>query len=216
MGPRNFSGVSPRPGEVGFDVGRQFADAVIEAWNGDRTIRLVHRRQDVGEHVDRIARRTAEQPGVQIAVGASQPDLLIDETAQRRRDRRRLPIPHAGVAHEGQIAFELLGILANEVEQVLGPALLLALDHHRDVERKRAGHRLKRAACLDEGHGLAFVVAGAAGDDDFPPAGERLDPRFERRRLPQFERIDRLHIVVAVEENARRVVRWTPRWRFCR
>ena len=68
-----------------------------------------------------------------------------------------------------------------------------------------AGDRLEGAASLDEGHGLAFVVAGAARDDDLPAAVERLDARLERRRLPQIERIDRLHVVMAVEQDARRL-----------
>src|SRR4051794_18507959 len=43
---------------------------------------------------------------------------------------------------------------------------------------------------------LAFVVAGA-------PAEQRtsFDARLERRRLPQFKRLGRLHIVVAVNEK---------------
>ena len=70
-------------------------------------------------------------------------------------------------------------------------------------ERQLAGHRLEGAAGLDEGHHLAFVVAGAARDDDLAAVGQRRDARRERRRVPQIERIDRLHVVVAVEQHAR-------------
>src|SRR5581483_8291001 len=59
------------------------------------------------------------------------------------------------------------------------------------------------AAGLDEGHGLAFVVAGAARHDDLAPAGQRLDARLERRRLPLAQRVDRLHVVMTVEQHAR-------------
>ena len=205
IGPRNFSARQPEPGEVGLDVGRQIVNAVIETGNGDRAVRLVHRRKNVGEHVDRIARRTAEQSGMQIAVGAGEPDLLVDQAAQRGRDRGRLRIPHAGIADQRKVAFELGGVVAHEAEQVFRAALLLALDHHRNVERQLAGHRLEGAASLDEGHGLAFVVASAARDDDFAAAVERLDARLERRRLPQIERIDRLHVIMAVEQDPRRL-----------
>ena len=82
---------------------------------------------------------------------------------------------------------------------MLGAALLLAFHHHGDVERQLAGDRLEGAAGLDERHGLAFVVAGAARDDDLAATVERLDARLERRRLPQIERIDRLHVVMPVE-----------------
>ena len=112
-----------------------------------------------------------------------------------------MPVSHTSARSRRNSA----ALLAHEAEQVFRAALLLAFDHHRDVERKLAGHRLEGAASLDKGHRLALVVAGAARDDDFPPAVERLDARLERRRLPQIERIDRLHVVMAVEQHARRL-----------
>src|SRR4029079_9111936 len=50
---------------------------------------------------------------------------------------------------------------------------------------------------------LTFVVAGTARDDDLAAVGERRNARRERRRVPQIERVDRLHVVVAVEQHAR-------------
>jgi hypothetical protein len=102
--------------EIGFDVGRQLANAVVETGDGDRAVRLVQRRKHVGEHVDGIARRAAEQPRVQIAVGAGEPHLLVDKPAQRGRDRGRVGVPHTGVADERQVAPELGGVLAYEAE----------------------------------------------------------------------------------------------------
>ena len=60
IGPRNFSGVKSKPLKIGFDVRRQLADAVIEAGNSDRAVRPMQADKDIREHVDRIARRTAE------------------------------------------------------------------------------------------------------------------------------------------------------------
>ncbi len=140
---------------------------------------------------------------MQVAVGAGDLDLLIDQPAQRGGDRRRVGVPHGGIADQREVELELVGIVAHEFEQVLRAALLFALDHGGDLQRQLAGDRLEGAAGLDEGHGLAFVVAGPARDDDLAPAGERLDARLERRRLPQIERIDRLHVVMAVEQHAR-------------
>src|SRR5262249_31835915 len=48
-----------------------------------------------------------------------------------------------------------------------------------------------------------FVVAGTARDDDFAAVGRGGDARRERRRFPQVERIDRLNVVVAVEQDVR-------------
>ena len=58
-------------------------------------------------------------------------------------------------------------------------------------------------AGLDEGHQLALVVLGAARDDDLAPVGMVGDHRLERRTIPEIERIDRLHIVMAVEQHMR-------------
>ena len=35
------------------------------------------------------------------------------------------------------------------------------------------------------------------------PSGQRLDARLERRRLPLVQRIDRLHVIMAVKQHAR-------------
>ena len=94
-------------------------------------------------------------------------------------------------------------MLLDEAEQVFRAAFLLALDHRDDRQRQAAGDGLERTTRLDEGHHLAFVVAGAARHDDLAAVRQRRDARRERRRLPQVERIDRLHVVVAVEQNAR-------------
>src|SRR5207248_9211184 len=114
-----------------------------------------------------------------------------------------LRVPHAGVADQGQILAELAGMLANESEQVLRPAFLLALDHERGRQRQAAGYGFPRPAGLDDVHQLAFVVAGAARHDGFTAAPEILDARLERRGLPQIERIDRLDVVMSVEQRAR-------------
>ena len=58
------------------------------------------------------------------------------------------------------------------------------------------------AAGLDEGHQLALVVGGAAGADHAAAVGERVDLRIEGLRVPQVQRVDRLHVVVAVEKEA--------------
>ena len=194
---------------------RQLLHAVVEARNGDAAVVVVHGGENAREHADRVLRRAAEQAGMQVAVGAGELDLLVDQPAQRGRHHRRLRIPHAGVADQREVELELVGIVLDEAEQVLRAALLLALDHHGDRQRQRAGHRLEGAAGLDEGHHLAFVVAGAARDDDLAAVGQRRDARRERRRLPQVERIDRLHVVMAVEQHARALCRWPCR-RPCR
>src|SRR5262249_44259247 len=105
--------------------------------------------------------------------------------------------------NEREIEPKLGGMIANEPEQMFRAALLLALEHERDRQRQAAGHCLPRAAGLDEGHELAFVVAGPARDDGLAALTDVLDPRLERRGLPQIQRIDRLHVVMTIEQRAR-------------
>jgi hypothetical protein len=55
---------------IGLDVRWQVVNAVVEAGNGDGAVRPVHGSKNVGKNVDRIAGGTAEQSGMQVAVGA--------------------------------------------------------------------------------------------------------------------------------------------------
>ena len=183
------------------------AHAVIEAGDGDAALRrrasppriLLSTR--IGFCAAPPNRPECRSRSAQVSL-----HLFVDQPAQRRGDRRRLRVPHAGVADEREIEFEFVGVVAHEAEQILRAALLLAFDHHRDRQRQCSGHRLVGAARLDEGHGLAFVVAGAARDDDLATVGQRLDPRLERRRGPKLKRINRLHVVMAVEQDVRRAL----------
>ena len=114
-----------------------------------------------------------------------------------------LRVPHFGVADQRQIRLQRLGVGGEEGGQGDRAGLLLALEQHRHVARQ-AAMGAEGAAGLEEGHQLAFVVAGAARDDPLTarPVGEA---RFERRGGPQGQRIGRLDVVMAVEQHARRV-----------
>ena len=74
------------------------------------------------------------------------------------------------------------------------------------THRARTGDALPGARGLEEGHELAFVVLRAARDDHLAVALVGGDARLERRRLPQLQRIGRLHVVVAVEQHVRRAL----------
>ena len=76
--------------------------------------------------------------------------------------------------------------------------LLLALDEELEVERQAPGLLHVRLDRLDVHEDLALVVRRAARVD-LAVAHRRL----ERRRRPEIQRIDRLHVVVAVEEDRR-------------
>ena len=187
--------------EIGGDVGRQFVDAVIEARQRDAALVVVHRGEDMRQDADRVLRRTTKHAGMQVAIRRGDGYVLINETAQRRRHRRRLLVPHRRVADQREVELELVGIVAHETIEVLRAAFLLALDHGGDRHRQRAGDVLERAARLDEGHRLTLIVAGAARDDDLAAVRQGIDARLERRRFPEVERIDRLHVIMPVKQH---------------
>jgi hypothetical protein len=93
-------------------------------------------------------------------------------------------------------------MLAHEGRQVLAPAFLLAFEHQRNADGQRTGGFLPGAAGLDEGQHLALVVGRAARHDDLAPIP--LDNlRIEGIGLPEIERIDRLHVIMGVEQHMR-------------
>ena len=90
----------------------------------------------------------------------------------------------------------------DEVVEIGGADFLLALEDDADVDRQAAVLLQVRFDGLEVHEDLALVVGGAARVDLAV-----ADRRLERRRLPQLDRIDRLHVVVAVEEDRRRALR---------
>jgi hypothetical protein len=185
------------------DIRRQILHAVIEAGDGDAVVVVEQAAQDFRQHPDRVHGAAAEHAGMQIAIGGGDLQLFIEQTAQRRRDRGRVAVPHAGVADQHVVRFELVLVGFDERHEILGADLLLTFDQEGDVDRQRAGHFLPGATGLDEGHDLALVVLGAARDDDLAAVGVVGDDRLERRTVPEIERIDRLHVVMAVENHMR-------------
>ena len=83
--------------------------------------------------------------------------------------------------------------------------LLLALEDVADVDREATARR-------EDGRGrhqvevdLALVVGGAAAEH--PPS---VHDRLERRRRPEVQRVDRLDVVVAVDQDGRRALGMQP------
>ncbi len=154
-----------------------------------------------GKNVDRIARGAAELARMQVPVGAAHDHLLIHHAAQGRRDGGRVLVPHAGVADERHVGLQLVLVGLDEFRQEFRTVLLGALDQERDVDRQRSGHRFPGPAGLHEGQHLALVVGGPPRADHLPAIGQGRHLGLEGRRLPQIERIDRLHVVMAVEQH---------------
>ena len=196
--PRNSASSKGKRAPLLGHVVRQLVDALVEARQRHGAILVVQVGEDAREDVDRVPGRAAVAARMQVAVGGSDHDLLPDQPAQHGGDGRRLGVPHAGVADERKVGPELVLVGLDERGERGRPRLLLALEQHRHVAGQPA--RLAEGAQrLDEGHELALVVAGAARDDLRAVAEFRL----ERIRRPERERIDRLHVVMAVEQHVR-------------
>ena len=87
----------------------------------------------------------------------------------------------------------------DELVEVQAADFLFAFEKHLDVQRQSSGLLHVRFDRLEVHEDLAFVVGGA-------PRVELAfaNGRLERRRFPELERVDRLNVVVAVEEDGGR------------
>jgi hypothetical protein len=61
--------------------------------------------KNLGQNMQWVGRRTTKQTGMQITVGGLDCHLFTDQAAKSDRDRRRLRIPHAGVADQRAFGF---------------------------------------------------------------------------------------------------------------
>ena len=79
----------------------------------------------------------------------------------------------------------------------------LAFDQHRDADGEATGESTIGAERFKPEHGLTLVVHSAARDDPLAvrPVHQQ---RLERRGGPQVQRLRRLHVVMAVEQQVRR------------
>ena len=104
----------------------------------------------------------------------------------------------AAVGDERDVGAKQVRVSLDELGQVLGGALLLALHHDLDRDRWLAGGKQRP----DRGgvdRDPALVVGGPASVH--PTVA---DLRQERRRLPELRVGDRLDVVMCVEEDRRR------------
>ena len=102
------------------------------------------------------------------------------------------------VAHQRRIRPGALGLGAQQVADDVPAALLLALEDEAHVERRPALGVERGLVGLEQAEHLALVVRGAAGVQPAVAHGG-----LERRAGPLLERVGRLHVVVAVDQQRR-------------
>ena len=166
--------------------------------------------QHLGQGVDGIGDRSAKRAGVQVAVGAGDAKLAVGDAAQAVGDGRHSGGELAAVADDHAIAREPVGVFFEEFLQRHAADLLFALDQELEVQRQAAFDGDPGLDALQVREQLALVVGGAAGVEFAVAAGG-----LERGRRPFLQRLDRLHVVMAVDQGGRgagnrRAIRRTP------
>ena len=130
-----------------------------------------------------------------------------DRTRAVRRD-------HAGVRDDDDVAVEPIPVLREQIREVGRPGLLFTLDQQLQVHgwaRAPGGSQMGPHAQQMEQQ-LALVVGRAPRAKDVA-----VDGRIEWVRVPQFDRVDGLHVVVPVDHDGRRAAIITsPLGEHCR
>ena len=142
---------------------------------------------------------------MEIAFRAAQIDLVIHEPAKAVANRRNLAREHRRVRDHDDIGREQRLVLPDELVEVQASDLFFSFEKHLDVQRKAAGLLHVGLDRLEVHEDLSLVVGGAARVDLVLAHG-----RFERRRIPEIDRVHGLDVVVAVEQDRRRPGRVQP------
>ena len=180
----------------------EFEDVVVEAGHLHAAVRVVQRRDEAGDRRRRVRNRAAEHAGVQVEIGAVEVHRARDQPAHAGDHARDVRRDHAGVGDDDDVGVETIAVRGEQFLEVRRAGLLLALDQELERDRRAgaAGRREVRAQAEQVEQQLALVVGRAARTQHVT-----VDRRVERVGVPQLQRVDRLHVVVAVDEDDRRV-----------
>ena len=189
-----------RVGSV-FLVG-EVTDLVVEAGDGHPAVGVGQLRQHPDEDVGRIVDATAVLPGVHVVPRAVHPHLPVGNAPQAIADGRRpMIVERVAVTHHAHVGPQKVGVIVDELLDRLGADLLVSLEEEAKVDRDATGCSHPRLEGLEMHEELPLVVSGAPRVHAIV-----LVSRLERRSNPFVEGVDRLDVVVAVDEHGRRVV----------
>ena len=176
----------------------QRAHALVDAGDGDVAARVAERGDEPAQRLHRVRHGAAPHAGVQRRAQRLELDLHPDQAAQAGGQRRQAGVEVGGVRDHQAVGAQFGQVRIEEAREVLRADLLLALDHHRQVDRRPARRRVprRRAGAVDGDAGL--VVGRTARVQAAVPLG-----RLEHRRAPQVLAQRRLHVVVGVQQQRR-------------
>jgi hypothetical protein len=127
-------------------------------------------------------------------------DGAVDQPAQRVGEPRPPDLPVGEVGEHDHVRVEEVCVRSRNAGQVGRRDLLLALDHHLDVDGQRPAGVQPPAHRGDVGQHPGLVVGGAAAEE--PPVAHG---GLERRGGPPVRAPDGLDVVVGVQQHRRGV-----------
>ncbi len=154
--------------------------------------------EEMHQGLDRVGRNTAIGSRVEVPPQGAHRYLGVAHAAQRRVHRGISAGVVGHVTHQDDIGLGPLGFPLEHIVDDVAPTLLLALEDEMDVEGRLAGGIAERLIRPEKTEDLAFVVCRTAGVQLAVP-----NRRREGRCDPFVERIDRLNVVVAVDQQRR-------------
>ncbi len=122
--------------------------------------------------------------------------LDVREAAQADAERRDPPAEHGRVAHAHEVGDKVAFVLAEQGVEVLAADFLFSLDDQPQVDGEPAARAHEALDRLHVDVDLPLVVDHAAA-----PEAAVTYAGLERGRHPFAERVDRLHVMVAVDEE---------------
>ena len=149
------------------------------------------------QRMRRVQRGAAVHARVQVALTRTERHMEVRHPPRREVERRHVPPDHPAVEDDRRVRTALVGL--EKLDDRMAAGLLLAVAAEADVHGQLAGAR-QLTRRREEHVELALVVDRAA-----PVEVLTADLRLERRRIPQLERVGRLHVEVSVAEDGRGV-----------
>lgn len=175
----------------------QGAHGVVESLDGDAAFGIMQAGHQPGGGGGGIHDGSAEDSGVEIVGGAGHLELQRGDSPQCVGEGRIGVRGHAGVRNHDDVAGQIFLMLFEERFKVSTADLFLSFDEEDDVHGQFLAAGQQFSQTEDMRQNLAFVVGRTPGEDPSLP-----NDRFEGRSFPQFQRLGRLHVIVAVDEHS--------------
>ena len=184
------------PGQASPLLRIEVGHAIVKAGDGDPAVGVVQPGDHGAERVDWVVHRAAIAAGMEIAGRAGHLDLQVRDTAQAIDDGGGLFVDDLPVRDDGDVGRQQLFVLLDERSQAGAPALFFSLKEAPDIDRGGAERLIERLDCGDVGIELALVVRGAAAKEVVSDPG-----RLKGGRAPEIQRVGRLHVIVAIDQD---------------